>query len=128
MGGSILARRDRVSLGSGMALRLLSAFEVLEARREAEELAQGDREQSALCSNACLLARALEREEDQRPVFHSGREVLVGLTEEEIEALSARWDRMRRDLNPGLHLNAEELEDVKKNSVPTEGSACAGGC
>ena len=62
MEGSILAQRERVSLGNGMALRLLSALEVLQARREAGELAGEDRER-ALCSNACLLARALEQEE-----------------------------------------------------------------
>ena len=39
MEGSILAQRERVSLGNGMALRLLSALEVLQARREAGELA-----------------------------------------------------------------------------------------
>ena len=79
MEGSILAQRERVSLGNGMALRLLSALEVLQARREAGELAGEDRER-ALCSNACLLARALEREEDESPVFSDGRAVLAGLT------------------------------------------------
>ena len=44
MEGSILAQRERVSLGNGMALRLLSALEVLQARREAGELAGEDRE------------------------------------------------------------------------------------
>ena len=72
MGASILAGRDRLSLDNGMDLRLLSALEVLQARREAGELAQEDRER-ALCSNACLLARALEHTEDQRPVFADGR-------------------------------------------------------
>ena len=37
---SILAQRDRISLDNGMDLRLLSALEVLQARREAEELAR----------------------------------------------------------------------------------------
>ena len=32
---SILAGRDRISLNNGMDLRLLSALEVLQARREA---------------------------------------------------------------------------------------------
>ena len=59
MGASILAGRDRMDLDNGMSLRLLSALEVLQARREAEELAQSERER-ALCSNACLLSRALE--------------------------------------------------------------------
>ena len=63
---SILAGRDRISLNNGMDLRLLSALEVLQARREAAELAGEERER-ALCSNACLLARALEHSEDHSP-------------------------------------------------------------
>ena len=35
---SILARQDCLTLDNGMRLRLLSALEVLQARREAEEL------------------------------------------------------------------------------------------
>ena len=37
---SILSRKDRLELGDGRQLRLLSAQEVLEAGREAGELAQ----------------------------------------------------------------------------------------
>ena len=59
MEGSILARRDCLTLDNGMRLRLLSALEVLQARREAGGLARAPKEH-ALCSNACLLARALE--------------------------------------------------------------------
>ena len=113
MEGSILAQRERVSLGNGMALRLLSALEVLQARREAGELAGEDRER-ALCSNACLLARALEREEDKSPVFSDGRAVLAGLTVEEIGSLAARWSVLRRESDPGLNVTEEELENVKK--------------
>jgi len=53
--------------------------------REGEELS-GDGGERALCSNACLLARALERTEDRTPVFQGGREVLAGLTVEEHSA------------------------------------------
>ena len=65
---SILAGRDRLSLDNGFDLRLLSALETLQARREGMELAGDDRE-LALCSNACLLARALETDRggDRRP-------------------------------------------------------------
>lgn len=70
MEGSILARRDCLTLDNGMRLRLLSALEVLQARREAGGLARAPKEH-ALCSNACLLARALETEEGS-PIF-SGR-------------------------------------------------------
>ena len=124
---SILAGRDRISLNNGMDLRLLSALEVLQARREAAELAGEERER-ALCSNACLLARALEHSEDHSPVFSGGAEVLSGLTVEEIAALAGRWDAFRRESDPGLDLNREELENVKKNSVTTRGTGCVGGC
>ena len=55
-----LAGPKEMETEDGETLRLLTAMEVLQARREAEELAQEDRER-ALCANACLLARALER-------------------------------------------------------------------
>ena len=113
MDASILARRDWMELENGMRLRLLSALEVLQARREAEELSQSERER-ALCSNACLLARALETQEGE-PVFSSGREVLSGLRVEEIAALAERWSRFNRSENPALTMDAEQAEDVKKN-------------
>lgn len=124
---SILAGRDRLSLDNGFDLRLLSALETLQARREGMELAGDDRE-LALCSNACLLARALERSEDRKPVFSDGQAVLAGLTAEEISALAARWSRFSRENDPGLDLSEEALEEVKKNSVTAPASGCAGGC
>lgn len=124
---SILAGRDRMSLENGFDLRLLSALEVLQARREAAELAENGRER-ALCSNACLLARALERSEDRTPVFTGGRAVLAGLTVAEIASLAARWSAFSRENDPGPELDGEELETVKKNSVTTPESGCAGGC
>ena len=113
MGASILAGRDRMDLDNGMSLRLLSALEVLQARREAEELAQSDRER-ALCSNACLLARAMETQEGE-PVFSSGREVLSGLRVEEIAALAKTWSQFNREENPALTMGQEEAEALKKN-------------
>lgn len=113
MGASILAGRDRMGLDNGMRLRLLSALEVLQARREAEELAQSERER-ALCSNACLLARALETQEGE-PVFSSGREVLSGLRVEEIAALAKTWSQFNREENPALTMGQEEAEALKKN-------------
>ena len=78
-------------------LRLLSVRELLEARRESRTLAAEGREQ-ALCSNACILARALERE--GRPVYPDGRAVLEALGPEEIERLTDRWGRFNRACNP----------------------------
>ena len=111
---SILAGADRMELENGMELRLLSALEVLEARREAAQLAESQ-EERALCSNACLLARALEQEEEHKPVFSDGRAVLAGLTVEEIGGLARRWSQFDRKENPSAAGTAEELENVKKN-------------
>ena len=80
----MLAQAERLELEHGQSLRLLSALEVLQARREAAGLAQEDKEQ-ALCANACLLAKALER--DGAPVFENGGDVLARLTVGEIAAL-----------------------------------------
>jgi hypothetical protein len=116
-----------MSLENGFDLRLLSALEVLQARREADELA-GDGRERALCSNACLLARALERTEGQSPVFESGRAALAGLTVAEIGALAARWSAFSRENDPGPELDGAALEQVKKNSGEMPASGCAGGC
>lgn len=106
MNGSMLERGDRLSLGNGLNLRRLSAMELLEARREARELANEGGERP-LCSNACLLARALGIDGSAEPLFSSGREVLIGLTAEEIEELCRRWDEFRRN---GMYLTEETVE------------------
>ena len=54
----ILTASPRQRLPGGVQLRLLTAQEVLEARREAAQMAESQGER-ALCSNACLRARAL---------------------------------------------------------------------
>lgn len=113
MSWSILAGRDSLPLENGMRLRLLSALEVMQARRETENLVEQAQER-ALCSNACLLARALENGQGER-VFPDGRAVLAGLRVEEIAALARRWSCFNREENPGLDVDGEELELVKKN-------------
>ena len=97
MEGSILARRDCLTLDNGMRLRLLSALEVLQARREAGGL-----------------ARALETEEGS-PIFSGGEAVLAGLRVEEIAALAKTWSQFNREENPALTMGQEEAEALKKN-------------
>lgn len=109
----MLERRERLKLEDGRELRLLSALEVLEARREAEGLARAPKEH-ALCSNACLLARALETEEGS-PIFSGGEAVLAGLRVEEIAALAKTWSQFNREENPALTMGQEEAEALKKN-------------
>ena len=105
------ARRTAAEEGQGLELRLLSAREVLEARREAAGLTREDRER-ALCANACLLARALER--GGEPVFADGGAALAGLSAREIGALAGRWAAFDRAENPSPEDGEERLEGLKK--------------
>jgi len=100
-----------MELEDGRTLRLLSAMEVLEARREADWLTQGARER-ALCSNACLLARALERR--GTPIFADGQAVLEGLRAEEIGELARQWARFNRREHPGTGWGVQAVEALKK--------------
>ena len=106
MDREMMALSGRLPLGNGLVLRLLSGMELLEARREAYELSRlpGER---PLCSNACLLARALWMEGEEEPLFADGEQVLIALTAEEIEALCARWDEFRRSAVPNFSESVE---------------------
>lgn len=122
---SILSRRERLRLEDGRELRLLSALEVLEAGREAAELVQHEGER-ALCANACLLARALERK--GKPVFPSGRAVLEGLSAREIGELARRWNELDRVENPSPEDGVEDVLSLKKAWSMRLRSAFAGVC
>ena len=95
-------------LAGGEALRLLTIQEMLEARREALTL-KGER---ALCSNACLVARALVR--NGTPVYASGETVLEALPPEQIQHLAAQWAAFHREENPGLGTDRERVEQIKE--------------
>ena len=93
--------------GTRCELRLLPAWEVLCARREAERLA-ADEAERALCGNACLLARALRRR--GRRLYPDGAALLRNVSAEEIAALSRQYDRLSRRETPGFG----ELDELKK--------------
>ena len=122
---SILAGADRMELENGMELRLLSALEVLEARREATALAGEDRDR-ALCSNACLVARAVVRR--GRPVYGSGEEVLHRLTVGQVETLARRWMAFYQEEGLGTGLERSRLDQLKKAWSTCRGSAFGGMC
>lgn len=114
----------RVKVDEG-ELRLLSAWEVLEARREGNGLARDDRER-AVCRNACLIARALERK--GKAVFESGQAVLDGLRVEEIARLADAWARFNRECNPSPLGGEEEISRRKKAWSTRVMSAFSGVC
>ena len=115
---------DRWPVAEG-ELRLLSAWEVLQARREGALLAQDGRER-ALCDNACLLAMALERR--GRPVYEDGQQVLSSLRVEDVDRLAQVWDQFNRARNPAPWQSEEALDEAKKGWSTRLTSAFNGVC
>lgn len=121
----LLGGRRRIKVDRNMELRLLSALELLEAGREAEELARRE-EEKALCANACLLARALER--DGKQVFSDGEAVLRGLSAGEIGTLAKLWSGLSRAENPSPEDGEERVDTLKKAWSTRLRRAFAGVC
>lgn len=103
-------RRTPVEGRPGVTLRVLSAWEVLEARREAGAMERTGRE-TALCANACLLSKALERK--VKPLFADGEAVLRGLTVTEIAQLARQWAEFSREAAPSPR-DTEAVDSLKK--------------
>lgn len=122
---ALLAGKRKLRLERGYTLRLLSALEILEARHEAAGLAAEDRER-ALCSNACLLARALERR--GKPVFPDGPAALAALTPGQVERLAGRWAAFHQAENPSPEDGEERAALLKKALSTRLMSAFAGAC
>ena len=125
MKGDFWAGPERTDAGGGRTLRLLSAREVLEARREGDALAR-DGGERALCRNACLVARALERK--GRPVFESGQAALDALRVEDIGSLADAWAEFNRSCNPSPLDGEQEIERRKKAWRTRLMSAFSGAC
>ena len=120
----MLAGPDRLKVNGG-ELRLLSAREVLEARREGDALARDGRER-ALCRNACLVARALERR--GRPAFADGAAVLDALRVEDTARLSGARAEFNRACNPSPLDGEQEISRRKKAWSTRVMSAFNGAC
>ena len=121
----LLAGLRRMKLHNGLELRLLSAQEVLEARREAADLSR-DGAERALCSNACLLARALEHR--GRAAFENGQEVLRKLSAGQIEGLAKCWASFNERENPSPEDEERRVEALKKVWSTRLMSALSGVC
>ena len=103
-------RRTAVEGRPGLTLRVLSAWEALEARREGRAMEETGRE-AALCANACLLSRALEQKGE--PVFSDGEAVLRALTVAEIAGLARQWAEFSREAGPSPR-DLEAVDSLKK--------------
>ena len=90
-----------------------------------DELARDGRER-ALCRNACLIARALERK--GRPVFADGRAALDGLRVEDISRLADAWGAFNREANPSPLDGEEEIQRRKKGWSTRLTRAFSGAC
>ncbi|MEA4953990.1 MAG: hypothetical protein VB096_00525 [Pseudoflavonifractor sp.] len=112
-------------LGDGWKARLLSAWEAMEAKAEAETLASEGRDE-ALCANACLLAHALLRR--GQPAFADGKAVLEGLTAGQIGELARRWSAFDRASNPSVLDGEETVEQAKKAWSTRRKSVFDGAC
>lgn len=99
-----------LALEDGTDLSLLTSRQVLEAKREALDLAR-EGLAPALCANACLISRALTRAGE--PVYPSGRAVLESLSPAAIEALARTWADFDRRENPGLGVDPARAEKLK---------------
>lgn len=120
----LLEQPRRLELGGGWSLRLLSAWEELECQSEGEALAAEGRE-SALCANACLLAKALLKK--GAPAFADGREVLEKLTAGQVAAAARRWGEFDREHN-AAPWDEKAVDEAKKAWSTRLMSAFAGAC
>lgn len=118
------AARERLPVAEG-TLRLLSAWEILQLRQESAQLRLEGAEQ-ALCSNACLIAKALERR--GRPVFADGKAVLEALRVEDIVRLADQWGAFNKACNPSPLDSEEEIQRRKKAWSTRPTHAFNGGC
>lgn len=96
----------------GAGFRRLTAYEVLQARREALDLAKEERE-LALCGNACLVARGVTRR--GRRAYRSGREVLDRCAPEKIQALAQAWTDFDRAQGLGLGMGEARFTALKES-------------
>ena len=107
-----------------MSLRLMSAWEELECRREGEELA-GEERDMALCANACLIAHVLWK--DGYPLYRDGAEVLEKMTAGQIAYLAGKWAEFDRECDPGPW-DQEAADETKKGWSTRLMNAFSGVC
>lgn len=121
----ILTRPRVKKLEDGYTLRLLSAWETLQARQEAGTMA-GDGVERALCANACIVARAVEKK--GKPLFRDGEDAMRWLTATQIGALAGAWAEFDRAENPSATDGESRVDALKKALSTRLTSAFNGVC
>ena len=107
---SLLGGRRTAAL-KGAQLRLISAHALLQAQREAAELAKDAPETAGLCLNACILAKAVHR--DGKRMFEDGADVMDRLPAERIGFWAERYLSLCAQENPACcEQNADELRTL----------------
>ena len=107
---SFLGGRRSAAL-PGAQLRLISAHALLQAQREALELAKDAPETAGLCLNACILARAVCR--DDAPMFKDGADVMRRLPAEKIGFWAEKYLALCAQEDPACcEKNGRELESL----------------
>lgn len=121
MGGRLLRFLGRAGkrAAGGMELRLIPAAALLQARSEAERLAQGDGQALGLCLNACILARAAF-ERNGQPAFRDGGDVLARLPAETIACLAERYLALCAEEDPLCSMENREALGAEMENAPYE--------
>ena len=95
---TLFAGSGKRRLEDGWELRVVPAFAVLQARREALERSAQDDGALGLWMNACVLARALYK--DGQRAFSDGEAVMQAASAEKIERWMQAYAALCREENP----------------------------
>ena len=95
---TLFAGSGKRRLEDGWELRVVPAFAVLQARREALERSAQDDGALGLWMNACVLARALYK--DGQRAFSDGEAVMQAASAEKIERWMQAYAALCREDNP----------------------------
>lgn len=112
---TLFAGSGRRKLEAGMELRVASAFEVMQARCEAQQNAADDEAALGLWMNACLLARAVYR--DGARAFSDGKAVLQAVPAQTLTRWTQMYAALCREENPAC---SEENADAAVQALTGE--------
>ena len=111
----LFAGSGRRKMENGLELRVVPAFAVLQARREAMEGCAEDEGALGLWMNACLLSRAVYREGVR--AFASGEAVLQAVSAETVEDWTKAYAELCREENPACSAeNAERAREALQDA------------